>query len=134
MIKEKLRKDFKVVTDWFFGDYKSLNPTKCHYMRLGKNKKNDTFKLRSLRIVNGDNHSSFKSLLSKYQEITINQRNLQVLMTETYKIINGISPLLSPPNLPNEYNLATSLHDFKLKIKNWHCDKFVCYAKIFCKI
>ena len=47
---------------------------------------------RSLRIVSSDNHSSFKSLLSKYKEITIHQRNLLVLMTETYKIINGISP------------------------------------------
>ena len=179
MIKEKLRKDFKVVTDWFFENYLSLNPTKCHYMYLGKNKENDTFNFgnislknskeevilgidnklsfdnhvqkicrnasqktcalsrisnyldskqkeilfkgmirsqfsycpliwmfssrksnnlinkvheRSLRIVSGDNHSSFKSLLSKCKEITIHQRNLQVLMTETYKIINGISP------------------------------------------
>ena len=38
---------------------------------------------RSLRIVSGDNHSSFKSLLSKCDEITIHQRNLQVLITET---------------------------------------------------
>ena len=47
---------------------------------------------RSLRIISGDNHSSFKSLRSKCKEITIPQRDLQVLMTETYKIINGISP------------------------------------------
>ena len=130
---------------------------------------------RSLRIVSGDNHSSFKSLLSKYKEITIHQRNLQVLMTETSKIIKGISrPIMeiffilrenahnvrnfqeisnenrktvkygietisnrTPflwANLPNEYKLATSLHDFKLKIKNRRCDKYVGYAKIFSKI
>ena len=47
---------------------------------------------RSLRIGSGDNHSSFKSLLRKHKEITIHQRNLQVLMTETYKIINGLFP------------------------------------------
>ena len=29
-------------------------------------------------------------------------------------------------NPSNEYKLATFLHDFKLKIKNWHCDKCVC--------
>ena len=28
-------------------------------------------------------------------------------------------------NLPNEYQLETSLHYFKLKIKHWHCDKCV---------
>ena len=26
----------------------------------------------------------------------------------------------------NEYNLTTSLHNFKLKIKNFHYDKCVC--------
>ena len=35
IIKEKLRKDFKVITDWFFENYMSLNPT--------KDKENDTF-------------------------------------------------------------------------------------------
>ena len=43
IIKEKLRKDFKVVTNWFFENYMSFNPIKCHYMCLGKNKENDTF-------------------------------------------------------------------------------------------
>ena len=248
IIKEKLRKDFKVVTDWFSENHMSLNRTKCHYMCIGKNKENDAFTFgniflknskeevilgltidnklsfdkhvkkicrkasqkacvlsrisnyldskqkeilirsqfsycritwmfssrtsnnlinkvheKSLRIVSSDNHSSFKSLLSKYKEITIHQRNLQVLMTETFKIIKGISrPIMENffilrenahnvrnfqeisnenrktvkygietisnrtpflwANLPNEYKLATSLHDFKLKIKNWHCD------------
>ena len=122
---------------------------------------------RSLKIVSGDNYSSFKSLLSKCKEITIHQGNLQVVMAETYKIINGISPPIMEKkfilqesthnvrnfleisnknrktkkyrietisnrapflyaNLPNEYKLASSFHDFKLKIKNWHCDKCVC--------
>ena len=48
--------------------------------------------VRSLRTVSGDNHSSLKNLLTKCKETTIDQRNLQVLMTEDYKIINGISP------------------------------------------
>ena len=53
IIKEELRNDFKVVTDWFFENYMSLNPTKCHYMCLGKNKENDTFNFGniSLKIV-----------------------------------------------------------------------------------
>ena len=53
IIKEKLRKDFKVVTDWFFENYMSLNPTKCHHMYLGKNKENNTFNFGniSLKIV-----------------------------------------------------------------------------------
>ena len=122
---------------------------------------------RSLRIVSGDKYRSFKSLLSMCKVIKNHQRNLQGLMKETYKIINGISPPIMGKiillrqntqnvrnfqeisnenrktikygietisnrtpftwaNVPIECKLATSLHDFKLKIKYWHCDKCVC--------
>ena len=149
-----IRSQFSYCTlNWMFCSIKSVNLI-------------NEVHVRSSRIVCGDNHSSFKSLLSKYKETTIHQRNLQVLMTKTYKIINGLSPPIMEKffilrenthnvrnfqevsngnrktvkygietisnrtpflwaNLPNEYKLATSLHDFKLKIKNWHCDKCV---------
>ena len=196
IIKEKLR--IKVVTDWFFENYMSLNPTKYPYIFLGKNKEYDKFNFgnislnnskkevilgltidnklsfdnhvkkicrkasqktcalsrisnylnskqkeilfkgmlrsqfsyyplilmfcsrksnnlinkaheRSLRIGSGDNHSSFKSLLRKHKEITIHQRNLQVLMTETYKIING----LSPPIMENFFILRENTHNVR---------------------
>ena len=64
---------------------------------------------RSLRIVSGDNHSSFKSLLSKYKKITVHQRNLQVLMTETCKIING----LSTPIMENFFILRENTHNVR---------------------
>ena len=63
---------------------------------------------------------------------THNVRNFQEIFNENRKTVKyGIetisnrTPFLSA-NLPNEYKLATSLHDLKLKIKNWHCDKCVC--------
>ena len=106
-------------------------------------------------------------ITSDHDQSLVKHRNLQVLMTETYKIINGLSPPITEhffilrenthnvrnfqeisnenrktvkygietisnrtpflwANLPNEYKLATSLHNFKLKIKNWHCDKCMC--------
>ena len=49
---------------------------------------------RPIRIVSGDNESNFENLLQKSKEITIHQRNLQVLMTELFKIINGYVPLI----------------------------------------
>ena len=52
IIKEKLRKYFKVVTDWFFEKYMSLNPTKCHYKCRGKNKKNDTVNFENISLKN----------------------------------------------------------------------------------
>ena len=48
VIKENLQKDFKVVTVWFFENYMSLNPTKRHYMCLGKNKENDIFNFENI--------------------------------------------------------------------------------------
>ena len=60
VIKKKLRKDFKVVTDWFYENYMSLNPTNCHYMCLGKNKENDTFNFGNISL----NNSKEEAILS----------------------------------------------------------------------
>ena len=51
-IKEKLRNDFKVVTDWFFENYVSFHPTKCHYMYLDENKKNNAFNFKNISLKN----------------------------------------------------------------------------------
>ena len=52
IFKEKLQKDFEVVTDWFFENYMSLYSTKYHYMCLGKNKENGIYlEIYLLKIV-----------------------------------------------------------------------------------
>ena len=48
---------------------------------------------RAFRLIYQDN-SNFKVLLEKQIEFLIHQRNLQVLMTEIYKILNDIAPPL----------------------------------------
>ena len=47
---------------------------------------------RALRIVYNDHFSSFEELLSEDKSVTVHQRNLQILATEMYKILNGLSP------------------------------------------
>ena len=47
---------------------------------------------RALRITHNDFESDFEELLLKNNEITIHHRNLQVLMTEIYKIVNNFAP------------------------------------------
>ena len=42
---------------------------------------------RSLRLITNDENSSFETLLQNNKDITVHQRNLQILMTEVYKII-----------------------------------------------
>ena len=75
IIKEKLRKDFKVVTDRFFENYMCLNPTKYRYMCLGKNEETDTFNFGNIslkdnkkEVISGltiDNKLSFDNHVKK---------------------------------------------------------------------
>ena len=66
------------------------------------------------------------------RENTLNVRSFQEISNENRKTVKyGIETISNRTpfiwaNLPNESKLATSLHDFKLKIKNWRCDKYVC--------
>ena len=128
--------------------------------RQSKNLINKTQE-RSLRISYKEQKTSYQNLLETHNELTIHQRNLQVLMTEIYKIVNDVAPpimnslfafrsndynirnfqVLSTDfsrtvnygtityrlpslseKLPSEDKLATSLEEFKVKIKKWKCD------------
>ena len=63
---------------------------------------------RSLRISYKDQKTSYHNLLGTHNELTIHQRNLQVLMTEIYKIVNGIAPPIMNSLFEfrsNEYNI-----------------------------
>ena len=46
----------------------------------------------SLRLTYRDETKDFQQILTEQNEITIHQRDLQVLMTEVYKIVNSIAP------------------------------------------
>ena len=45
---------------------------------------------RALKLIY-QNNCNFEVLLEKHHDFSIHQRNLQVLMTEIYKIVNGIA-------------------------------------------
>ena len=47
---------------------------------------------RALRLAYKDYQSSFETLLRKDGSVTIHHKNLQLLVTEIYKVIHGISP------------------------------------------
>ena len=47
---------------------------------------------RCLRIVYNDKQSSFNELLEKDGSVSIHMRNIQILATEMYKLINNLSP------------------------------------------
>ena len=63
---------------------------------------------RSLRISYKDQKTSHHNLLETHNELTIHQRNLQILMAEIYKIVNGVAPPIMNSLFEfrsNEYNV-----------------------------
>ena len=71
---------------------------------------------RALRLTYNDDKSSFKQLLEKDHSVTVHQKNLQVLVTEIFKVKNNLAPdimkdvfeLKEPPyNLRSESNHFT---------------------------
>ena len=47
---------------------------------------------RCLRLVYNDKQSSFNELLEKDGSVSIHMRNIQILATEMYKLVNNLSP------------------------------------------
>ena len=47
---------------------------------------------RAIPIVYRDKKSTFKELLEKHNSVTVHVKNLQVLVTEMYKVQNNCSP------------------------------------------
>ena len=85
------------------------------YSRTLKNRINNIHE-RALRLTYKDDKSSFKQLLEKDHSVTVHQKNLQVLVTEIFKVKNNLAPdimkdvfeLKEPPyNLRSESNHFT---------------------------
>ena len=68
----------------------------CPLIRMCHNKKiiNQINKLheRALRLVYKDKSSSFRELIERGKSVTIYERNIQVLLTETFKVKSGVAP------------------------------------------
>ena len=66
---------------------------------------------QSLKITYKDQKTrSENNLLEAHNELTIHQRNLQVLMTETYKIVNGVAPLITnSPSLSLSFEVTNTI-------------------------
>ena len=61
---------------------------------------------RCLRIVYSDNTSSFEELLETDNSFSVHHRNIQVLATELYKIVNGLSPVIVKEVFPFTVNTS----------------------------
>ena len=77
---------------------------------------------RALRIVYWDKKSAFKEILEKDNSVTVNVKNLKVLVTEMYKVQNNCSPQIMNKvfsmNVPiYEYDLRNTSDFAAVRIK-----------------
>ena len=72
---------------------------------------------RCLRIVCSDNASSFKEILETDNSVSVH-RNIQVLATEFYKIVNGLSPAIMKEVFPFNENTSYNTRN-KRKFRSW---------------
>ena len=79
---------------------------------------------RALRLVYKDNKLAFDDLLELDNSITIHQRNLQILATETFKVKNSLAPEIMIEVFEIKkphYNLHSEASHFKRKnVKSTH--------------
>ena len=62
----------------------------CHIRKI--NTQIDKLHERTLRLVYNDKSSSFRELLERDNSVTIHERNIQVLLTEIFKVKSGVAP------------------------------------------
>ena len=67
---------------------------------------------RGLRLTYTDETKDFQQILREQNEISIHQMNLQVLMTEVYKIVNSIAPPIMNSLFQFRYN-TNSIRNFQ---------------------
>ena len=63
----------------------------------------------SLRLITNDENSSFETLLRNINDITVQQRNLQILLTEVCKIIKGEAPAI----MKNLFIFREKIHNIR---------------------
>ena len=94
------------------------------YSRTLNNRTNNIH-LRTLRIVYQDKQSSFEELLQKDNSVSVHMKNLQYLATETFKVKNGLSPIIMNEVFnfqeSESYNLRSGIY---LASRNTHTAHF----------
>ena len=84
------------------------------------------FQERALRIAYNDSYSSFSELPEMANESTIHMKNLKFLLTEVYKLLNDLSPLImngvfqTNDWLCHLRNPRTLASNHKSDIKTWY--------------
>ena len=93
----------------------------CHHRSL--NNRINRIHECSLRIVYKDYNLTYEELLIKSGSVKIHHRNLQILATKIYKVINNLSPLLMKEIFPikdTKYNLRNENTFISQNVRSVH--------------
>ena len=96
----------KVLIKTFFMAQFSYCPLIWMFHSRKLNNKINKLHKHCLRIVHSDNTSFFEELLETDNSVSVHHRNIQVLATELYKIVNGLSPEIMKEVFPFNENTS----------------------------
>ena len=82
----------KVLMKAFFTAQFSYCPVIWMFHSSKLNNKINKLHERCLRIVHSDNTSSFEKFLETHNSVSMHHQNIQVLATDLFKTVNGLSP------------------------------------------
>ena len=73
---------------------------------------------RALKVVYNDHFSSIEELFSKDKSVIVHQRNLQMLATEMYEILNGLSPDITEDTFETKNNYYNTRNEPAFSSRN----------------
>ena len=100
-----IKKKKVLMTEFFMAQFSYCPLIWKFYSRKLSNRINKLHEL-CLRIVYSDNTSSIEELLETDNSVSVHHRNIQVLATELYKIVNGLSPEIMKEVFPFNENTS----------------------------
>ena len=122
----------RILMNTFFTSHFSYCPPvwMCHSGT--NNNKISRLHERCLGIVYNDRYLSFNELLEKDGSVSIHMRNIQILATEMYKLVNNLSPTIMNRAFKlksdSRYNLRQILQFFRSLVKSvYHGTESVSY-------
>ena len=110
----------RLILNSFITSHFSYCPIVWMFHSRNLNERTNHIHERALRIVYKDFNSSFQELLIEDNSLNIHHRNLQKLMTEFFKVKNGLSPELMIDVfefIEKPYSLRTTAHFRSRKIR-----------------
>ena len=130
IVIRRLREDFAIISEWFYGNYIVLNQNKCHFLTLGFNKLFPDFSFENTIIKNVteekilgiviENNLNFKSCMKKICEKADQKLSALAIISKLTTLNQRIKLINSFVNTQFIYRLLFSSKGCFEKINKMH--------------